>query len=530
MPHSLFVNTLAIDGTVVLVGVLALFVGVGLGVFLSRYIASQTIGRANAEAQRLVESAKTESQTIRQKAEVDAEKLVLSKKEAFEAEAERSRAQMRESERRLTKREDFLDKKLESLDRKEEALESRDRDLSSKLEAAEAKSAELDALVAQEIEKLSQVAQMTIEEAKSELLERVEQDTRHEMAKVVARAVQEAEDQAQERSREITVMAIQRYATEHTAEATTRAVTIPSDDMKGRIIGREGRNIRAIEKVTGVDIIVDDTPGVIVVSCFDKIRQAVAVESLNRLIADGRMHPTRIEEVVEKVKAEFEEKVIKAGKDAAMEVNLRGLHPKVIEAMGKLAYRTSYSQNVLRHSVEVAFLSQIIAEQLGMDGRLARRAGFLHDIGKAMDHELEGGHPKIGMEFAKQYGEKEPVLNVIGGHHGDIPSTSFYTPIVMAADAVSSARPGARRESMEKYVQRLTQLQDIALEHQGVTEAYAIQAGREVRVMVDARKVGDDEAQSIAFNIAKKVSEEMTFPGEIRVTVLRETRAIEFAR
>ena len=335
MPHSLFVNTLAIDGTVVLVGVLALFVGVGLGVFLSRYIASQTIGRANAEAQRLVESAKTESQTIRQKAEVDAEKLVLSKKEAFEAEAERSRAQMRESERRLTKREDFLDKKLESLDRKEEALESRDRDLSSKLEAAEAKSAELDALVAQEIEKLSQVAQMTIEEAKSELLERVEQDTRHEMAKVVARAVQEAEDQAQERSREITVMAIQRYATEHTAEATTRAVTIPSDDMKGRIIGREGRNIRAIEKVTGVDIIVDDTPGVIVVSCFDKIRQAVAVESLNRLIADGRMHPTRIEEVVEKVKAEFEEKVIKAGKDAAMEVNLRGLHPKVIEADGQ---------------------------------------------------------------------------------------------------------------------------------------------------------------------------------------------------
>jgi ribonuclease Y len=325
-------------------------------------------------------------------------------------------------------------------------------------------------------------------------------------------------------------MAIQRYATEHTAESTVRAVPIPSDDMKGRIIGREGRNIRAIEKATGVDIIVDDTPGVIVVSCFDKIRQATAVEALNRLIADGRMHPSRIEEVVEKVKSEIEERVQKAGKEAVLEVNLRGLHPKVVEAMGKLSYRTSYGQNVLRHSVEVAYLSQIIAEQLGLDGTIARRAGFLHDIGKAMDHEMEGGHPKIGMDFAKLYGEKEPILNVIGGHHADIPSTSFYTPIIMAADAISSARPGARRESMEKYIQRLNELQDIALQQQGVTEAYAIQAGREVRVMVDAKKVNDDEAHLIAFNIAKKVSEEMTFPGEIRVTVLRETRAVEFAR
>jgi ribonuclease Y len=300
--------------------------------------------------------------------------------------------------------------------------------------------------------------------------------------------------------------------------------------MKGRIIGREGRNIRAIEKATGVDIIVDDTPGVIVVSCFDKIRQAIAVESLERLIADGRMHPSRIEEVVEKVRSEIGEKVNKAGKDAVLEVNLRGLHPKMVEAMGKMHYRTSYGQNVLRHSVEVAFLCQIIADQLGLDGTLARRCGFLHDIGKAMDHEMEGGHPKIGMDFAKQFGEKEAVLNAIGGHHADIPSTTFYTPIVMAADAISSARPGARRESMEKYVQRLQELQDIATSFKGVTEAYAIQAGREVRVMIDAAKVGDDEAFLIAHQIAKRVSEEMTFPGEIRVTVLRETRAIEYAR
>ena len=267
------------------------------------------------------------------------------------------------------------------------------------------------------------------------------------------------------------------------------------------------------------------------VSCFDKVRQAVAVESLEKLIADGRMHPTRIEEIVAKTRTEIGERIIKAGKDATLEVNLRGLHPKIVEAMGRLHYRTSYGQNVLRHSMEVAYLSQVIADMLGLDGTLARRCGFLHDIGKAMDHEMEGGHPKIGMDFARQFGEKsEAVLNAIGGHHADIPSTTFYTPIVMAADAVSSARPGARRESMERYVQRLQELQDIAMSELGVDEAYAIQAGREVRVMVNAERVNDDEAYLIAHNIAKRVSEEMTFPGEIRVTVLRETRAIEIAR
>jgi ribonuclease Y len=371
---------------------------------------------------------------------------------------------------------------------------------------------------------------MSRHDAKELLLKRVEEDARHDVAKVTRKLIEDAENEAKAKAREITLMAIQRYAAEHSSESTVRSVAIPSDDMKGRIIGREGRNIRAIEKATGVDIIVDDTPGVIVVSCFDKVRQAIAVESLERLIADGRMHPTRIEEVVEKVKSEIGEKIMKFGKEAALEVNLRGLHPKVIEAMGKLHYRTSYGQNVLRHSIEVGFLCQIIAEQLGLDGAIARRCGFLHDIGKAMDHEMEGGHPKIGMDFARQFGEKEPVLNAIGGHHADIPSTSFYTPIVMAADAVSSARPGARRESLEKYVQRLNELQDIALSFKGVNEAHAIQAGREVRVMIDADKVDDDEAYLIAHQIAKRVSEEMTFPGEIRVTVLRETRAIEYAR
>ena len=389
---------------------------------------------------------------------------------------------------------------------------------------------ELDTLIETQKKALADVSGMSEQEAREAYIERVSEEARHDAASVARKITEDAESKAKERSTEILLNAAQRYAGDFATEHLVRSVAIPNDQMKGRIIGREGRNIRTIEKITGVDIIVDDTPGVITVSCFDKVRQAVAVEALERLIADGRMHPTRIEETVEKVRAEFDERVRKHGKDAQMEVKVGGMHGKVLEAMGKLFYRTSYGQNVLKHSIEVAMFSQIIADQLGLNGKLARRCGFLHDIGKAMDHEMEGGHPKIGMDFAKRYGEKEPVLNVIGGHHGDIPSTTFYTPIVMAADALSGARPGARRESMELYIQRLNDLQDIALKHKGVTEAHAVQAGREVRVMVDAKSVSDDEAHYFATQIANQVADEMTFPGEIRVTVLRETRAVEIAR
>ncbi len=508
----------------------AFVLGLGLAYIILGALRGQTIAAAKDQARQTEDRAKDEARAIVERARVEAEKVALEKRAALDAELEEGRKELRETEKRLAKREDLLDKKLDTLTAKEDFLSKQQDQVKDREAAVAARASEVELVLQQQKDKLLQVAGMTVDQARQELLIRVEEDSRLEMAKIVNKIVEEAQNEAKTKAQEITLMAVQRYATEHTAESTVRAVPIPSDDMKGRIIGREGRNIRAIEKATGVDIIVDDTPGVIVVSCFDKIRQAVAVESLNRLIADGRMHPSRIEEVVEKVKTEMNERVLKSGKDAVLEVNLRGLHPKVVEAMGKLSFRTSYGQNVLRHSIEVAFLSQIIAEQLGLDGTIARRAGFLHDIGKAMDHEMEGGHPKIGMDFARQYGEKEPILNVIGGHHGDIPSTTFYTPIIMAADAVSSARPGARRESMEKYIQRLNELQDIALKQPGVTEAFAIQAGREVRVMVDAKKVNDDEAQLIAFNIAKRVSEEMTFPGEIRVTVLRETRAVEFAR
>lgn len=529
MLHS--IHTLAqIDGIAAALIVAALVVGAIAGVLISKALIGQTTGRAKAEAAQTVARGEADARTAAQKILLDAEKAALERKEKADAEFEQVRNELRDQERRLTKREDLFDRKEEALGLKEQSLSKAAEGLKTREEGITRREAEVATVLNQQRDKLLQVAQMTPAQAREALLQRVEEESRLEVAKAVRRITDEAELHAKDKAREITLQAIQRYATEHTAESTVRAVAIPSDDMKGRIIGREGRNIRAIERATGVDIIVDDTPGVIVVSCFDKVRQAVAVESLERLIADGRLHPARIEEVVEKVRTEMDERIVKYGKDAILEVNLRGVHPKIVEAMGKLHFRTSYGQNVLRHSIEVAYLCQIIADQLGLDGAIARRCGFLHDIGKAMDHEMEGGHPKIGMDFAKQYGEKEPVLNAIGGHHADIPSTSFYTPIVMAADAVSSARPGARRESMEKYIQRLNELQDIAMSHAGVNEAYAIQAGREVRVMVDAQRVNDDEAFLIAQKIAKRVSEEMTFPGEIKVTVLRETRAIEFAR
>jgi ribonuclease Y len=463
--------------------VIGLVIGVILGFFALRVLGARGLAAAKREAEDIVKRAETDARTAAEKLEIEAEKKALARKEEFDKEVESTRDELRERERKLGKREDLVDRKEETLTIKENTLSKESEALKARETKLSAREEELDAVLEQQRDRLLQIAGMSLEEAKELVLTRVEDESRLEAAKIARKLVEEAELESKERAREITINAIQRFATEHTSESTVRSVAIPSDDMKGRIIGREGRNIRAIEKATGVDIIVDDTPGVIVVSCFDKVRQAVAVEALERLIADGRMHPTRIEEVVETVRVEFDEKIIKYGKDAMLEANLRGVHPKVSEAMGKLHFRTSFGQNVLRHSLEVAYLCQIIADQLGMDGRLARRCGFLHDIGKAMDHEMEGGHPKIGMDFARQFGEKE-----------------------------------------------LNELQDIAMSYDGVGEAYAIQAGREVRVMVDAKKVGDDEAYMIASRIAKRISDEMTFPGEIKVTVLRETRAIEIAR
>jgi len=369
-----------------------------------------------------------------------------------------------------------------------------------------------------------------MDQARETLLSQVEKDMEQETSHLISRRLDEARETSEQQAREVIVTAIQRYASDHTSDRTVSTVDIPSDDMKGRVIGREGRNIRAFEKATGVDVIVDDTPGVVVVSAFDPVRREVARRSLEKLIQDGRIHPTRIEEVVASIEQEVNKQVYEHGKQAMMETNVRGLHQKLIGLLGRLHFRTSYGQNVLQHSIEVAFLSQAIAEELGLNGRLARRCGLLHDIGKAVDHEVEGGHPQIGVDLCKRYGEKEEILNAIGGHHGDIEATSIYTPIIAAADAISASRPGARRETLDRYVKRLQKLEEIATSFEGVQQAYAIQAGREVRVLVDASNVDDRLTAKIAHDIARRVEDEMEYPGEVKVTLVREVRCVEYAR
>ena len=522
----------AIEPVGILIGVaIGIAVG-GIGAWL--FIGATTgksIRTARAEGESIVEKARNEAQTEARRIESETEKKGEERRKAVEAESTSILAEAKQAQTRATKREETLDQKLNQLTRREEKMEKKEGRLDDLVAQRQAALDSARTSAEDLRNRLAEAASMSREEARDVLLQETREEIEHDAAKIEQEVVEAAEEKAREKSREITLMAIQRYASENVSDSTVRSVKIPSDDMKGRIIGREGRNIRAIEKATGADILVDDTPGIISVSCFDRVRQAIAAESLQKLVADGRVHPSRVEEIVAQTKRDIEERIKQAGQDAIVEANLRGVHPKVAEAMGKLTFRTSYGQNVLRHSMEVAFLSQMIADQLGLDGQIARRCGFLHDIGKSMDHEMEGGHPAIGMEFARKFGEKsEAVLNAIGGHHGDIPATTPYTPIVMAADAISGARPGARRESMELYIKRLEQLEGIATDQKFVDEAHAIQAGREVRVILNASKADDATAHKIARDIAKRVEEEMTFPGEIKVTVLREVRAEAVAR
>jgi ribonuclease Y len=513
------------------VGILVFSFASGRGLKAARAEADRLIADAKAQAQLTADAKKSEAEKHAREIELAAEKAAGEKRAAVDREAKATQAKLDESLARAAKREETLDKKLESIGQREAKIDSREQALKDREETLDRAERETEAVRTELRGALSKVSGLSREEARELYLAEVRVESEHDGSALRQKILDEAERDAKGKAREITLMAIQRYAAENVGESTVRSIKITSEDMKGRIIGREGRNIRAIEKATGADILVDDTPGVISVSCFDRVRQAIAAEALQRLVADGRIHPTRIEELVEQTKRDIEEKVVKVGNEAVVEADVRGLHPKVIEALGKMHFRTSYGQNVLRHSIEVAFLSQMIADQLGLNGSIARRAGLLHDIGKAMDHEMEGGHPAIGMEFLKKYGEKsEAVLNACGGHHGDIPATTAYTPIVMAADAISGARPGARRESMEMYIKRLEQLEGIARDQPFVDEAHAIQAGREIRVILNAKKADDATAFQIAESIAKRVEAEMTFPGEIKVTVLRETRAEAIAR
>lgn len=505
-------------------------VGAVGGFYLIRYLGRARSEAARKEAEQIVQDAKGDAEVVRKTAEVEARAEILRGQEQLRRESDAMRAELKEIEKRLAKREDNLEAKLDTLTTKERNLEQAQKKLSAQLEQLTRKEEDLDQLLEERRSQLLQISGLTADEARKQVLRDLQAELDHEAGEAIQKSVNLAKEEAEKRSRDIILTAIQRYANEHTCEGTVSTVDIPSDDMKGRVIGREGRNIRAFEKATGVDVIVDDTPGVVVVSAFDPVRREIARISLEKLIQDGRIHPGRIEELVESVRKEVEEEIYEAGKKAAIEANVGGLHRKQLDLLGRLKFRTSYGQNVLRHSMEVAYLCQVIADELGLDGRLARRCGLLHDIGKAIDHEVEGSHQKIGADFCRRFNERPEVLNAIEGHHGDIPSISPYTPIVMAADAISASRPGGRRESLDRYVQRLEQLEQIAKVDSGVREAFAIQAGREVRVIVDARKVDDAEAARIARDIAQRIEQQMTYPGEIRVTVLREIRAQAVAK
>jgi len=510
--------------------VVAFALGICLGIIVKQIIDRTKAKTLKQDLQRQIEGAKREAENIIKSAQLDAAAETIKRKEEFTAESGRIRAELRETETRLAKREDVLERQAEGLAKREESSRQQEQELDRRLRNVELKDKQLSALMAQQKNQLLKITAMDINEARELLLKRLEDECEHEMSALITRKVDEASETADEKSREIISTAIQRYAAEQTCEVSVSTVDIPNDDMKGRIIGREGRNIRAFEKATGVDVIVDDTPGTIVVSGFNPVRREVARLSMERLIQDGRIHPTRIEELVTQTKKDVNLKLLQLGKDAAVEANVRGLNNKVLSLIGALSFRTSYGQNVLRHSIEVAFLTQVMADELGLDGSIARRAGLLHDIGKAIDHEVEGSHPAIGANYLKRFNESSVVLNAVAGHHGDIPPDNPYTPLVGAADAISASRPGARRETLERYIKRLENLEEIATSFKGVENAYAIQAGREIRVIVDASKVDDGAAMKIARDIATKIEAEMTYPGEIQVTLLREVRCIEYAK
>lgn len=493
-------------------------------------LARMTIGSAEARKNEILQEAEKEGTRLKQEAELSAQAEVLRLREDFEKESQQSRKEMRQTERRVARRETELDRKLEMIERKERHLESSERKLSTRLAKAEEKTHELDQLIDEEKSTLLEISKMSREEATETLLSRLETELERETADLIGKRMREAREEANNKSVEILLQAMQRVASEHTAEQVVAAVDIPNDEMKGRIIGREGRNIRAFEKATGVDVIVDDTPGVVVVSCFDSTRREVARRAMGRLIEDGRIHPARIEEVVHQTRRELEDSAREVGKKVCYELGLVGINQRLLTTLGRLQLRTSRNMNVLRHSVEVAQLSGVIAGELGINVNLARRCGLLHDIGKALDHDVEGSHAVAGSDFARRCEEKKEVQNAIASHHDDVPMESIYAVIVQIANAISGSRPGLPDDNLEKYIKRMERLEGVANSFLGVDSSFAIQAGRELRVVADSSKVDDKLAVKIARSIATEIEEQLSYPGEVRVTLVRETRIIEYAK
>jgi len=510
--------------------IIALIIGAGIGFGVNYLIRGMAISEANARKLRIVENAQKEAANIKADAELEAKEILFAAKTQSDAEAKERLKEVSSIEKRIHQREELIDNKLTQLDKREQEIRKAEQSLADKTKHVDAMKAEVESVRKQQIARLEEIAGMDSRQAKQELMASMESEARHEAAKLLKQIQDEAEAEADKRAKRILSTAIQRYSTDVVSARTVSVVNLPSEEMKGRIIRREGRNIRSIEAATGVDLIIDDTPDAVILSSFDPIKREIARLSLETLVVDGRIHPSRIEDVVEKVTKEINENIWEAGQQATFELGLHGINPELIKLIGKLKYRTSFSQNVYQHSLEVAHLCGIIAAELGVNQKTAKRIGLLHDIGKAVDHEVEGSHALIGADIAKRYGESNKTVEAIASHHNEAQVNSVYGFLVQAADSLSAARPGARREMLENYIKRLVELETIATSFEGVSKAYAVQAGREVRVMVDVDKVSDEGADFIAQQITKSIEEKLTYPGQIRVVVIRESRAVRFAK
>ena len=503
--------------------VIGLAVGVPVGIQQRKKSAEREIGSAEDEAKRIINEAYKSAESKKREAMVEAKEEILKARNEHEREVKERRADLQRQEHRLQQKEETLDRKTDNIEKKEEQLTAR----LAKLESTQA---EAEQAKQNQLEMLERISGFTADEAKNYLLQQLEQDVTHESAMKIKEIEARFKDEADTKAREIISLAIQRYAADHVAEATVSVVPLPNDEMKGRIIGREGRNIRTLETLTGVDLIIDDTPEAITVSCFDPVRREIARIALEKLIQDGRIHPTRIEEMVEKAKREVDAVIKSEGERAIFETNVHGLHPELVKLLGRMRYRTSYGQNVLNHSIEVSHLAGLIAAEIGADVTQAKRAGLLHDLGKSVDHEVEGSHVQIGVELARKYHESENIIHAIQAHHNDVEPRTIVACLVQAADAISAARPGARRENVENYIKRLEMLEEITSSFPGVEKSFAIQAGREVRIMVKPEVISEDQMVLLARDIAKKIEDELEYPGQIKVHLLRETKAIEYAK
>lgn len=507
----------------VVVGLIALVIGLLVGYILRKSIGEKTIGNAEIKAKNMILDAEKNAENIRKELVLEAKEEAQRQRNEVEKEIRERRNEISKSERRLNQKEDSIDRKLENIEKKEESITNKEKKIEARLN-------EQDKLLHRQLEELEKISGYTVDQAREIILLKVEQEARSEAAVLYKEIENKAKDEADKKAKEIITGAIQRCAADHVAESTVSVVPLPNDEMKGRIIGREGRNIRAIENATGIDLIIDDTPEAVILSGFDPVRREIARLSLEKLIVDGRIHPSRIEETVQKSEREVNAIIKEVGEQATFDVGIHNLHPELVKLLGRLKYRTSYGQNVLKHSVEVAHLAGLMAGELGLDVTLAKRAGLLHDIGKALDHEREGTHVDIGMEVLKKYKESEAVINGMAAHHGDYEPKSIEAVLIAAADALSAARPGARRETLESYIKRLQKLEEIANTTKGVDNSYAIQAGREIRIIAKPDEIGDDAIALLARDISKKIESELEYPGQIKVNVVRETRAIDYAK